>query len=89
MDHGRFLEVHVSTPIEVCEQRDPKGLYKKARAGQIPEFTGVSAPYEAPENPELVIDTAGRTVDDCALQVVDFLRAKGLLTRLEQERLAV
>jgi adenylyl-sulfate kinase len=57
-EHGRFLLVHLSTPLEVCEQRDVKGLYAKARAGEIPEFTGVSDPYEPPVAPELVIDTS-------------------------------
>lgn len=56
--HGRFVLVHLSTPLEVCEQRDVKGLYAKARAGEIPEFTGVSDPYELPADPELVIDTS-------------------------------
>lgn len=57
MAQGDFIEVFVNCPVSVCEQRDPKGLYKKARAGQIPEFTGISAPYEEPNNPELTIDT--------------------------------
>jgi adenylyl-sulfate kinase len=57
-EHGRFVLVHLSTPLEVCEERDVKGLYAKARAGEIPEFTGVSDPYEPPANPELVIDTS-------------------------------
>jgi sulfate adenylyltransferase len=56
--HGRFLLVHLSTPLEVCEQRDVKGLYARARAGEIPAFTGVSDPYELPERPDLVIDTS-------------------------------
>lgn len=55
---GLFQEVYVSTDLAACEARDPKGLYKKARAGQVPDFTGISSPYEAPENPALVIDTA-------------------------------
>jgi len=62
---GRFCEVHVATPLELCETRDTKGLYRKARAGEIEEFTGISAPYEPPERPFLHLDTAGRTVDDC------------------------
>jgi adenylyl-sulfate kinase len=66
---GGFSEVHVATPLEVCESRDVKGLYERARAGQIPEFSGVSAPYEAPENPELVIDTS-RSLDECVAQVL-------------------
>jgi adenylyl-sulfate kinase len=57
-EHGRFVLVHLSTPLEVCEQRDVKGLYARARAGELPAFTGVSDPYEPPERPELVIDTS-------------------------------
>jgi adenylylsulfate kinase len=70
---GTFIEVHVATPLEVCEARDPKGLYKKARAGIIPEFTGISAPYEEPENPELKIDTTDKTVDECCMMVLEYL----------------
>lgn len=76
---GRFLEVHVSTSLEACEERDPKGLYKKARAGEIKNFTGISDPYEAPENPELNLDTGGRSVDESAQEVIDFLVAQGFL----------
>jgi adenylyl-sulfate kinase len=79
LDAGRFIEVHVSTDLETCESRDPKGLYKKARAGIIPGFTGISAPYEAPEAPELNIDTAGKTVDECADEVVAHLVANEFL----------
>ena len=67
---GAFFEVFVDTPIEVCEARDVKGLYKKARAGEIPEFSGISAPYEAPVTPELRIDTTTGTIDECADLVV-------------------
>ncbi|MCB0989340.1 MAG: adenylyl-sulfate kinase, partial [Acidimicrobiales bacterium] len=67
---GGFVEVFVDTPLEVCEARDVKGLYKKARAGEIPEFSGISAPYEAPANPELRIDTTQGTIDECAAVVV-------------------
>jgi adenylylsulfate kinase len=76
---GRFIEVHVSTSLEECESRDPKGLYKKAREGKIPEFTGISAPYEEPLKPELVIDTAGRTVDECADDVIAYLASNKLI----------
>ena len=76
---GEFIEVYINTPVEVCEQRDPKGLYQKARAGQIAEFTGVSAPYEAPQAPELVVSTAGRTVDAAAQDIVDHLIQRGVL----------
>jgi len=67
---GRFVEVFVDTPIEVCEQRDVKGLYAKARAGEIGDFSGISAPYEAPESPELRIDTTAGSIDECAALVV-------------------
>ncbi len=66
----RFYEVHVSTPLEVCETRDEKGLYRKARAGELEEFTGISAPYEPPESPFLRLDTIGRTVQECAEELV-------------------
>jgi bifunctional enzyme CysN/CysC len=58
-----FIEVFVDTPLAVCEQRDPKGLYKKARSGQLPNMTGINSPYEAPINPELIVDTAQRGVE--------------------------
>jgi adenylylsulfate kinase len=79
MPPGDFVEVHVHCPIEVCEQRDVKGLYKKARAGEIKEFTGISAPYEAPLTPELAIDTSGQSVEASALQILQYLEAKGVL----------
>lgn len=68
---GRFFEVHVATPLEVCEGRDPKGLYEKARAGRIARFTGIDSPYEPPPAPELVLDTTDRALADC----VDTLNA--------------
>lgn len=74
---GDFVEIFVSCPLELCEERDPKGLYGRARAGEIPEFTGISAPYEAPETPELVVDTAAAGVEDCARQVLSYLRERG------------
>jgi len=73
MDEGEFLEVYVNTPLEVCEQRDPKGLYKKARAGELPNFTGIGSEYQPPENPELVLDGAGQTPEVLAEQVVQTL----------------
>lgn len=77
---GSFVEIYVKCDLEVCEQRDPKGLYKKARAGEIPEFTGISAPYEEPLHPELIIDTAEETdVQKNARKVVRFLEKKGYL----------
>ncbi len=77
LPEGAFFEVFVDTPIAVCESRDPKGLYKKARAGAIPQFTGISAPYEAPEAPEVHLKTDGRSVDACADEVVAALVARG------------
>ncbi|MCA9669826.1 MAG: adenylyl-sulfate kinase [Myxococcales bacterium] len=74
-----FVEIHVATPLAVCEERDPKGLYARARAGEVPSFTGVSAPYESPESPELELDTAGKTVDQCVDEVVATLHREGVL----------
>ena len=73
---GEFVEVYVDTPIEVCEQRDVKGLYKKARAGEIKDFTGISSPYEKPENPEVIVKTAGRSVEDCTSEVYNTVKLK-------------
>ncbi len=70
---GRFHEVFVDTPLDVCESRDPKGLYARARAGDIPDFSGISAPYERPASPELHLRTADRTIDDCVAEVIDHL----------------
>ena len=74
-----FLEVFVDAPLEVCEDRDPKGLYVKARAGELPGFTGIDDPYEAPLDPELTISTASVSVDDGADQVLEILAADGAL----------
>lgn len=73
---GSFLEVHVDTPIEVCEERDVKGLYAKARAGQISDFSGISAPYEVPVAPDLRVDTS-RSLADCVEEVLEALNAEG------------
>jgi adenylylsulfate kinase len=74
-----FIEIYVSTPLDVCEQRDPKGLYVKARTGAIRHFTGVSSPYEAPEQPDIVLDTSRLAVQDSVANVVRFLEATGRL----------
>ncbi len=79
MGEGGFVEVHVTAPLEVCEQRDPKGLYEKARAGQIKDFTGVDAPYEEPQDPEVRIDTAKQDVESCAQHVIAYLDAHDYL----------
>jgi adenylylsulfate kinase len=81
MQPGDFIEVFVDCPLEVCEQRDVKGLYQKARAGQIKEFTGISAPYEAPANPELTIRTHTQSVEDSAKQILAYLEGKGVVPR--------
>ncbi|PTX45716.1 bifunctional sulfate adenylyltransferase/adenylylsulfate kinase [Allosediminivita pacifica] len=77
--YGAFVEVHVATSLEECEKRDRKGLYKLAREGKIKEFTGISDPYDEPENPELRVDTEGQDVDNCAHQVILKLEAMGLI----------
>jgi adenylylsulfate kinase len=74
-----FIEVFVDLPLEVAEQRDPKGLYKKARAGEIKEFTGISAPYEAPLNPDITIRTDKNSVEECVAQIVAWLEKSHLL----------
>ena len=79
MGEGDFVETYVDASLETCESRDAKGLYKKARAGEIPEFTGISAPYEEPEKPELVIDSNDQTVDESVDVLIDYLRKGGYL----------
>lgn len=74
---GEFIEVYVNASLETCEKRDPKGLYKKARAGEIKGFTGISDPYEAPEKPELVLDSDKKGIDELAQEVVDYLEKNG------------
>lgn len=74
-----FIEVHVDCDVAVCESRDPKGLYQKARAGEITDFTGISAPYEAPENPEFRIDTSKEPIGACVARVVNYLEARGVI----------
>lgn len=76
---GRFVEVFVATSLEDCEERDTKGLYAKARSGEIKEFTGISDPYEEPENPEIRIETAGKTPEDNAQEVLEYLESEGLI----------
>lgn len=76
---GDFIEIHCAADLSVCEGRDPKGLYKKARAGQIPEFTGITSPYEEPLSPEVVLETGRLTVDQSVEQLLSFLRKKEYL----------
>ena len=75
-DPGGFHEIHIQADLEECERRDPKGLYKRARKVEIKEFTGISAPYEPPENPELVINTGAESADICARRIVDYIAWK-------------
>jgi adenylylsulfate kinase len=77
LSNGDFVEIFVDAPLEVCEARDPKGLYQKARAGQLKGFTGIDDPYEAPEKPELVLDAVKFTADQLADQVINYLRSTG------------
>lgn len=77
--HGEFIEIYCRCGVEVCETRDVKGLYKRARSGEVKDFTGISSPYEAPTKPELVVDTATQPLEDCVNQVLDYLRQGGLL----------
>jgi adenylylsulfate kinase len=77
---GEFIEIFVDTPIEVCEQRDPKGLYKKARAGEIKGFTGIDDPYEAPTAPEIILSAAEKTPDMLADEIITFLKNKDIIS---------
>ena len=82
LEDGRFIEVYVNCPVQVCESRDPKGLYKKAKAGEIPQFTGISAPYEPPENPEIEVRTDEMSVSEAAQVVVRYLEDQGIVPRV-------
>ena len=73
VSEGDFIEIYCDADLGICESRDPKGLYKKARAGQLPEFTGISSPYEAPEQPELLLPTGAAGIEECVSWIVDFL----------------
>ncbi len=73
LEEKQFLEVFIDTPLEVCEQRDPKGLYKKARAGEIKHFTGIDSEYQTPTKPEIHVETANKSVEECAEQVIQYL----------------
>ena len=84
---GEFIEVFVDAPLDVCESRDPKGLYKKARAGEIKGFTGIDDPYEAPVSPELVLSAAKNTPDALADEVMAFLVGRGICPRLDDDKL--
>lgn len=79
MAEGEFVEIYMNTPLAVCESRDPKGLYQKARRGEIKNFTGIDSAYEPPEHPEIVLNTAECSVEECAKQVIDYLRSRHII----------
>lgn len=78
--HGDFIEIFCDTDLAVCEARDPKGLYRRARAGEISEFTGISSPYQPPTNPEIRVDTGARPVAECVDRVLDSLRENAVIS---------
>lgn len=80
LEVGNFLEIYCNCPLEVCEQRDVKGHYRRARAGEIKNFTGIASPYEEPDAPDLWIDTAVLSVDECVEKIVGLLREKGIIS---------
>jgi len=80
LPNGDFIEIYCKASLEVCESRDVKGLYKLARAGKIKKYTGIDSPYEAPDNPDLVIDTEGESLEESTAKVVDFLKSKEIIT---------
>ena len=86
MKEGEFVEVYVKCTPQICEERDPKGMYKKARAGLIREYTGVSAPYEEPDDPEIVIDTASLSVEHCIDRLLGYLKQNGYIKRTHMDR---
>jgi adenylylsulfate kinase len=79
VDAGDFIEIHCAADLEVCESRDTKGLYARARAGEIPEFTGISSPYEEPEDPELRVETGSRSLEETVDEVMAYLQARGII----------
>jgi adenylylsulfate kinase len=81
---NNFIEVYVQASVETCEGRDPKGLYQRARAGEIPNFTGISAPFEEPENPEVVMSTGDNSVDYCVAQLMKYLTDGGYLSAKDE-----
>ena len=81
-----FIEIYCRCPVEVCEERDVKGLYKKARAGEIKDFTGVSSPYEEPDNPELIIDSSRMTIEESVAAVMEYLRSRGVVPKKDKEK---
>jgi len=85
VEHGDFLEIFCNTPLEICETRDVKGMYKKARAGEIAEFTGISSPYEVPTNPELAVNTGTVMLDVCVQQVLGEMMNRSIITEKQND----
>ncbi|MET0093128.1 MAG: adenylyl-sulfate kinase [Sedimenticola sp.] len=79
--HGDFLEIFCDCPLEICEQRDVKGMYKRARNGEIKHFTGIDSPYEEPTKPELIVETGKHTLDECVEKVIDLLISRGIVKK--------
>lgn len=80
---GEFIEIYLRCSLDICEQRNPKGLYKKARNGEIQEFTGISSPYEQPENPEIVVDTSREKLDEAVEKIIEYLKKRELFTLVD------
>jgi adenylylsulfate kinase len=80
--HGEFIEIYCRADISVCEQRDVKGLYKRARAGEIKDFTGISSPYEEPVSPEITVDTGTQPIEECVAEVIGLMRKRGILSKV-------
>jgi adenylylsulfate kinase len=80
LPQGDFIEIFCKASLEICESRDVKGLYKRARAGEVKNYTGIDSPYESPDNPELVIDTEGESLEGSVAKVIDFLKSKEIIT---------
>ena len=84
MGSDEFVEIYVKCPLEVCEQRDVKGLYEKARRGVVNQFTGIDDPYEVPENPEIILETDKLNLEQCVEEILNFLEARGLVSRVRK-----
>jgi len=80
LSQGDFIEIYCKASLETCESRDVKGLYKRARAGEIKNYTGIDSPYEAPDNPELIIDTESESLEESVARVIDFLKSREIIT---------
>ena len=84
VDAGDFIEVYCDSPLDICESRDVKGLYKKARSGEISEFTGISSPYEAPDNPELILDTTKLSINECVDKLISYIEENKIVSLVRE-----